>query len=153
MQEKEHMLHRLQQNLLKAQERMKKYADANRTERSFQVGDLVYLKMQPYRETALGLRNALKLTSKWYGPFRILKKIGQVAYQLQLPPEAQLHDVFHVNQLKKHLGRNAIPNPKLPLVTADGKVKIAQFSNAVWYLAATVNMMCLSHSGSSTGKI
>ena len=65
MREKEHMLQCLQQNLLKAQDRMKKYADANRTERSFSVGDLVYLKMQPYRETALGLRKALKLTSKW----------------------------------------------------------------------------------------
>jgi hypothetical protein len=51
---------------------MKKYADTNRSERTFQVGDLVYLKMQPYRETALGLQNALKLTSKWYGPFIIL---------------------------------------------------------------------------------
>ena len=81
--------------------------------------------MQPYRETALGLRNALKLTSKWYGPFRVQQKIGTVAYKLNLPPEAQLHDVFHVNQLKKHLGPNAIANPKLPLVADDGKVKTA----------------------------
>jgi hypothetical protein len=104
---------------------MKKYADANRTERSFAVGDFVYLKMQPYRETALGLRNSLKLTSKWYGPFRISQKIGQVAYKLQLPSDSQLHDVFHVNQLKKHIGTRAIPNSKLPLVTPDGKVKAA----------------------------
>jgi hypothetical protein len=104
---------------------MKKYADANRSERTFQVGDLVYLKMQPYRETALGLRNALKLTSKCYGPFIVLQKIGSVAYRLQLPPSSQIHDVFHVNQLKKHLGKEAIPNPNLPLVTSSGKVKIA----------------------------
>ena len=119
------MLHTLQQNLLQAQSRMKKFADANRTERSFEIGDMVYLKMQPYREIALGLRNALKLTSKWYIPFRVLKKIGQFAYQLKLPAEAHIHDVFHVNQLKKHLGDRAIANSKLPLVTPDGKIKIA----------------------------
>jgi hypothetical protein len=86
---------------------------------------MVYLKMQPYRETALGLRNALKLSSKYYGPFRILKKVGKVAYQLQLYEGTLLHDVFHVNQLKRHLGPKAIPNPKLPLLTPDGKVKTA----------------------------
>ena len=86
---------------------------------------MVYLKMQPYRETALGLRNALKLTSKWYGPFKIMKKVGRVAYQLQLPPGTQLHDVFQVNQLKKHLGPKAVPNSSLPLLTTDGKVKTA----------------------------
>lgn len=94
-------------------------------ERQFQVGDFVYLKMQPYRETALGLRNSLKLTSKWYGPFLVLQRVGTVAYKLQLLPGTQMHDVFHVNQLKKHLGTSAIPNPKLPLVTASGKIKMA----------------------------
>jgi hypothetical protein len=118
------MLKTLQNNLLQAQERMKKFAHTNPTERTFELSDFVYLKMQPYRETSLGLHISLKLTSKWYGPFLILQKIGKVAYRLQLPSDAQIHDVFHVNQLKKHLGKHAIPNPKLPLVTFDGKVKM-----------------------------
>jgi hypothetical protein len=84
--------------------------------------------MQPYRETALGLRNALKLTSKWYGPYRVMQKIGQVSYKLQLPTGTLLHDVFHVSQLKKHLGKSAVPNTTLPLVTPDGKVKTAPFA-------------------------
>jgi hypothetical protein len=59
----------LQQNLIYAQQKMKKYADLHRTPRSFVEGDLVYLKMQPHREKALGLGNALKLSLKYYGPF------------------------------------------------------------------------------------
>ena len=104
---------------------MKKYADTKRMERTFEVGDFFYLKMQPYRETTLGLRNALKLTSKWYGPFRVQQKIGSVAYKLHLPADAQRHDVFHVKQLKKHLGTKAVPNQKIPLVTDDGHIKVA----------------------------
>jgi hypothetical protein len=82
LQEQEEILKSLQYNLQQAENKMKKFADLNRTERSFEVGDLVYLKMQPYRETALGLRNSLKLTSKFYGPFRIVHKVGRVAYRL-----------------------------------------------------------------------
>jgi hypothetical protein len=81
--------------------------------------------MELYQETTLGLQNALKLTSKCYGPFIILQKIGTIAYRLQLPPGTEIHDVFHVNQFKMHLGKEAIPNPKLPLVTSSGKIKIA----------------------------
>jgi hypothetical protein len=123
VQEHEQMMKTLQYNLAQAQNKMKKYADLNRTERQFEAGEMVYLKMQPYRETALGLRNALKLTSKYYGPFRILSKVGKVAYKLQLPSGTKLHDVFHINQLKKHLGPAAVPNPNLPLLTSDGKIK------------------------------
>ena len=79
--EKELMLSKLKQNLKAAQNRMKQFADKNRTERQFTVGDMVYLKMQPYRETALGLRKSLKLASKFYGTFRILQKVGPVAYK------------------------------------------------------------------------
>lgn len=123
LKDQEEIMKTLQYNLSHAQNKMKKFADMNRTERVFEEGQMVYLKMQPYRETALGLRNALKLTSKYYGPFKILAKVGRVAYKLQLPEGTQLHDVFHVNQLKKHLGPAAVPNPSLPLLTPEGKIK------------------------------
>jgi hypothetical protein len=66
--DKEKMLQTLQHNLAQAQKSMKKYADLHRTPRSFDLGDMVYLKMMPQRETAQGAGNPLKLASMWYGP-------------------------------------------------------------------------------------
>nr|ADB85304.1 putative retrotransposon protein [Phyllostachys edulis] len=123
VEQKEQMLEQLKSNLHNAQDRMKHYADKSRTERQFQVGDMVYLKMQPYRLTAFGLRGSLKLRSKFYGPFRVLEKLGTVAYRLQLPEHTLIHPVFHVNQLKKHLGSHAVPLTGLPLVGENGKIK------------------------------
>uniref|UniRef100_A0A453NRI9 Reverse transcriptase n=1 Tax=Aegilops tauschii subsp. strangulata TaxID=200361 RepID=A0A453NRI9_AEGTS len=72
---KQHMLEQIKDNLHKAQHRMKHYADMKRVERTFEVGDLVYLKMAPYRLAAFGFRGALKLQNKFYGPFMISQKI------------------------------------------------------------------------------
>lgn len=52
-----------------------------------------------------------------------MSKIGPVAYKLQLPENAAIHPVFHVSQLKKHLGSHAVPIPRLPLIGEDGEVK------------------------------
>jgi hypothetical protein len=102
----------IKENLTKAQNRIKKYADRKIKERELLDGDMVYLKIQPYRHTSLGLHRSLKLHSKYYGPYRVLKKIGEASYRLLLPEGEQLHPVFHVSQLKKHIGAKAIPSPK-----------------------------------------
>jgi hypothetical protein len=85
---------------------------------------MVYLKLHPYRYHALGLHQNLKLTTKFYGPFKILEKIGPAAYKLQLPPDVDIHPIFHVSQLKKHIGPKVVPQANLPLVTPDGYIKI-----------------------------
>jgi len=94
----------IKDNLLKAQTRIKHQANKNRTERVLEVGDMVYMKIQPYRHSSLSIHRSLKLHSRFYGPFRILGKIGKTAYKLLLPDNCQLHPVFHVSQLKKHIG-------------------------------------------------
>lgn len=112
----------IKENLLRAQARMKHYADRKRSERTLEVGDMVYLKLQPYRHTTLSIHKCLKLHSKYYGPFRVLQKIGAVSYKLLLPDDCKLHHTFHVSQLKKHLGPAAVPNPMLPLLNPDGTI-------------------------------
>jgi hypothetical protein len=93
----------VRENLHVVQSRQKCYVDHRRREQSFEVGDFVSLKVSPLR----GLRRFKvwdKLAPRFIGPFKILKKRGEVACQLKLLPQlSDVHDVFHVSQLKKCL--------------------------------------------------
>lgn len=83
---------------------MKFHADKHRLERSFLVGDWVYLRLQPYRQKSISHKTFNKLSPRFYGPFQVLQKIGAVTYKLDLPPGSQIHPVFHVSYLKAKLG-------------------------------------------------
>jgi hypothetical protein len=120
---REQIFNLLCQNIKHAQQRMKKYIDLKRTERELEIGQQVYLRLQPYRQTSISHRRALKLTPQFYGPFRIIRRVGKVAYELDLPPEAQIHPIFHVSQLKPRLGSASVALPKLPLVDSNGVLR------------------------------
>lgn len=93
----------LKHHLSCAQNRMKQTADAKRTPRSFQPGDLVLLKLQPYAQKSVVARPFPKLAFKYFGPFPVVAKVGSVAYKLQLPDHSEIHPVFHVSQLKQYI--------------------------------------------------
>uniref|UniRef100_A0A6N2KZ88 Integrase catalytic domain-containing protein n=1 Tax=Salix viminalis TaxID=40686 RepID=A0A6N2KZ88_SALVM len=107
------------ENLKESQSRMKMYADRKRTKREFEVGDWVYLRLRPYRQTTVAMRKTMKLSPRYYGPFQVLQKIGTVAYKLDLPPESKIYPVFHVSCLKKKVGDRININPKLPSMMDD----------------------------------
>lgn len=65
-----------------------------------QAGDFVYLRLQPYIQTSLAPRSYQKLYFKYFSPFKILDKVGDMAYKLELPPSSSIHLVFHVSLLK-----------------------------------------------------
>jgi hypothetical protein len=86
-----------------AQSGRKSYADHRRRKLSFQAGDFVYLKVSPMRGLCHFLISG-KLAPRYIGPFKILEQRGDIAYQLELPPQlSDVYDVFHVSQLRKCL--------------------------------------------------
>nr|GEZ20715.1 reverse transcriptase domain-containing protein [Tanacetum cinerariifolium] len=81
----------------------KSYADKRATSLEFEVGDMVLLKLSP-RKGAVHFRKREKLSTCYVGPFKILARVGPVAYTLELPEELKgIHSTFHVSNLKKCL--------------------------------------------------
>ncbi|GJW15986.1 hypothetical protein Tco_0020119, partial [Tanacetum coccineum] len=56
---------------------------------------------QPHRKVSIRQGQQHKLSPKYYGPFKVAERIGEVAYRLELPSSSQIHPVFHISQLKK----------------------------------------------------
>ncbi|XP_070023204.1 uncharacterized protein [Nicotiana sylvestris] len=91
----------IQERLLAAQSRKKSYADNRRRDMEFQVDGWVFLKVSSMKDVMrFGKRGKLSL---WYiGPYRIIRNVGQVAYELDLPSDLEsVHPVFHVSMLRK----------------------------------------------------
>lgn len=78
---------------------MKHYVDKGRRDKEFNIGDLVLVKLQPYRQHSLQLRRNNKLSLRDFGPFPITQQIGKVAYRLQLPDSAWIHPVLDISML------------------------------------------------------
>lgn len=117
MQEREVMISSVRQHLLHAQQRMKHQADKKRSDRQFDIGDSVFLKLQPYVQASLAPRANSKLCFKYFGPSMIIDKIGAAAYKLKLPDGSSIHPVFHVSLLKPATTTLSQVSPTLPDVT------------------------------------
>ncbi|XP_068662912.1 uncharacterized protein [Aristolochia californica] len=108
--------------LWQAQARMKLQYDQHHRDVQYHPDDFVWLRLKAYRQQSItGTRH--KLSPKYFGPYKIVRRVGQVAYHLQLPPESQIHDVFHVSLLKPLKGPAPQAIPALPPVE-DSKVSI-----------------------------
>nr|GFD23358.1 putative reverse transcriptase domain-containing protein [Tanacetum cinerariifolium] len=82
-------------------DRQKSYADLKRKPMKFQVGDKVMLKVSPWKRV-VRFGKWGKLNPRYVGPFKVLERIGDVAYKLDLPKElSRVHNTLHVSNLKK----------------------------------------------------
>ncbi|GJT13662.1 putative ribonuclease H-like domain-containing protein [Tanacetum coccineum] len=116
--DRDEVLRQLRNNLLASQNRMKINADRHRRELEFNVGDFVYIKLQPYRQSSVVSRYSAKLAPRFFGPYKILNRVGPVAYRVELPPGSLIHDVFHVSLLRRFVGTA----PEVIQVTQDEPV-------------------------------
>jgi hypothetical protein len=112
IQEAEEQVRIIRENLRVAQTRQKSYADNRRRPMELEEGDHVYLKVSPLR----GMRRFKvkgKLSPRFIGPFIIFRRVGEMAYQLELPDHlSDVHDVLYVSQLKKCL---SVHEEQLPM--------------------------------------
>jgi hypothetical protein len=138
LEEAEKQVWMVKENLRVAQSRQKSYSNHRRRELSFEVGDFIYLKVSPMR----GLRRFKvrgKLAPRFIGPFKILEKRGEVAYQLELLPQlSDVHNVLHVSQLKKCL---CVPEEQLPMEDLDAKEDLSYQEHPVRILETSERVM------------
>nr|GEY81908.1 hypothetical protein [Tanacetum cinerariifolium] len=107
----------IKDRLKAARNRQKSYVDKRRKPLEFSVGDYVLLKVSPWKGVVrFGKKE--KLAPRFVGPFEIIKKVGLVAYRLDLPEELNgVHDTFHVSNLKK-----CLVDPKLQVSLDDIRI-------------------------------
>ncbi|GKG11861.1 hypothetical protein Tco_0346098, partial [Tanacetum coccineum] len=101
----------IQQRLQVARDRQRSYANIRRKPLEFHVGDRVMLKVSP-RKGVIRFGKGGKLNPWYIGPFKILKRVGSVAYTLELPEElSNVHSTFHISNLKKCLSDESLVIP------------------------------------------
>nr|GFB33338.1 putative reverse transcriptase domain-containing protein [Tanacetum cinerariifolium] len=101
VQETTNKIIQIKQRIQVARDQQKSYANLKRNSMEFQVGDRVMLKVSPWKGVVRFIKRG-KLSPRYVGPFKLLEKVGSIAYKLELPQElSRVHNTFHVSNLKK----------------------------------------------------
>nr|GEY75911.1 putative reverse transcriptase domain-containing protein [Tanacetum cinerariifolium] len=101
----------IRQRLQAARDRQRSYANERRKPLEFQVGDRVKLKVSP-QKGVIGFGKRGKFNTRYIGPFKILDRVGPVAYRLELPKElSNVHSTFHISNLKKCISDESLVIP------------------------------------------
>lgn len=100
LQKIQNILTQLKSNFEKSKVTMEKQPNTKRVYFTFKVGDLVLLKLQPYRQTTVAKRLSHKFSKRIFGLIPVIKRIDNVAYLLDLPSSSRIHPVVHVSLLR-----------------------------------------------------
>ncbi|GKE60983.1 hypothetical protein Tco_1511350 [Tanacetum coccineum] len=101
----------IKQRIQAAQDRQKSYANLKHKPMEFKVGDMVMLKVSPWKGVVRFIKRG-KLNPRYVGPFKVLAKVGDVAYTMELPQElSRVHHTFHVSNLKKCYADESLAMP------------------------------------------
>ncbi|GKC46125.1 ty3-gypsy retrotransposon protein [Tanacetum coccineum] len=118
--ERDGLLRQLKDSLFSAKQQMEVQANRKSRDVEFNVGDMVLVKLQPYRQITLAKRLLHKLAKCYYGPYKVEERVGKVAYRLVLHVTSKIHLVFHVSILKAFVGNGAEVVTKFPEEFQDG---------------------------------
>jgi hypothetical protein len=120
----------IRERMKAAQDRQKAYADRRTRPLEFEEGDYVFLKVSPWKGV-IRFRKRGKLGPRYIGPFKVLQRVGRVAYRLDLPPELErIHNTFHVSQLRKCLA-DATAHVPLDDIVVDEKMNYVETPVAI----------------------
>lgn len=119
LQAKDEILEQLRIHLGRAQQRMVREVKKHRRDVQFEVGDMVYLKYRPFRQSSLFRPETRKLAPRFFGPFEVVGRIGATAYRLRLLEGSRVHPVFHVSLLKKAIGTSIVESQLLEDMSND----------------------------------
>jgi hypothetical protein len=137
LKERDEFLDQVREHLLLAQDVMKHHHDGKHQALEFDVGEWAWLRL--HHRSAVGITplRPTKLSPRFYGPYRVVERIGEVAYLLHLPAKARIHDVFHVVLLKKFEG---MPSEMVPLppiqhgraISTPDKIQRSRLNKGTW---------------------
>jgi hypothetical protein len=123
IEKQQQVLQILKDNLTMVENRMKQQENQHHSERSFEVGDWVFLRLQPHKQISLKqAKKDNKLSPKYYAPYKVLQNIGTMAYKLELPASSQVHLVFYVSCLNKVIDDKIPVQTIFPELDEEGKI-------------------------------
>jgi hypothetical protein len=138
LKDRDEFLGEIRQRLLLSQDLMKDHHNKKRRAKSFDINEWVWLRLQHRPAAGIAPLKFSKLSPRYFEPYKIIEKIGELAYRLQLPEKARIHNVFHVALLKKFQGTppvSMVPLPPLQhgrILATPAKVMKARLNRGTW---------------------